>query len=208
MDRTELLTAASPTRKVELNHAGEEYTMSKRFDWSDPNTVLFSTPHGSHLYGMAHAGSDRDIFTVTASTSRTARQTISGGDDVTEMGFAIFAEYAKLGSLQSLEAMFSPMATVDAFPAFRASFYADGTRVMDRYVKKVRQFAREPKFKSRRHALRLLLNLRDLQRYGRFDPRLSERQIEMITEHATADAEPSPRYLELLRSLAPYDLGL
>ncbi len=28
------------------------------------NHVLFKTPHGSHLYGLAHADSDKDFYTV------------------------------------------------------------------------------------------------------------------------------------------------
>lgn len=174
-------------------------------NWHDPAAVLLSTPHGSHLYGMAHAGSDRDVFVVHPGTRRRAKQTMRGRDDMVEMSFAFFCELAAAGSFQALEAMFSRKATIDAFPALRANFYAGGPALIDRYVRKARWFARQDKFKSRRHALRMLLNLQDIRRYGRFDPTLSAAQIALITEAAHAGETPSQRYLELFQTLAPYE---
>lgn len=180
--------------------------MSKLIDWSDPRTVLFSTPHGSRLYGLAHAGSDNDTFVVHPSSARRARQTISGGEDLMRMNFEYFLQHAAIGSHQSLEAMFSKQATVDHFSELRADFRAAGPEVMDRYLRTAKKFATSDSYKKRRNALRLLLNLRDIERYGRFDPTLSERQVKLVSESAHEGEFPSERYLELFRELAPHEV--
>lgn len=180
--------------------------MSKSVDWSDPRTVLFSTPHGSRLYGLAHANSDNDTFVVHPSSARRARQTIVGSEDLMRMNFEYFLQHAAVGSHQSLEAMFSRQATVDHFRELREGFFATGPEVIERYLRTAKKFATSDSFKKRRHALRLLLNLRDITRYGRFDPTLSAKQVELISDVAHEGEFPSERYLELFRELAPREV--
>lgn len=44
-----------------------------------PTSVVLETIHGSHLYGLAHENSDRDVYRVQ--TGVKTRQTIVGDSD-------------------------------------------------------------------------------------------------------------------------------
>ena len=68
---------------------------------------VFRTVHGSHLYGLAHEGSDMDTFIVTFEDRGRARQTMTGLDDTVRVGWRTFLERAMSGSHQSCEALFS-----------------------------------------------------------------------------------------------------
>ncbi len=163
--------------------------------------VLFTTVHGSKLYGLAHANSDDDFYTVVTkketdsrygkqTRARYAKQTIVGDLDTTVVDFGTWVEMCRKGVPQSLEAMFSTMATEDRIADFRASFRV-GTEVYACYFDTIKSFAlsEDEGFKKRRHALRLALNLRDLGRYGRFNPTLSKEDVEYITLYATKGHE-------------------
>lgn len=89
-----------------------------------PNAIILETVHGSHLYGLNHAGSDRDSFRVVAGSGRTI-QRITGEDDITQMPLNRFLENVFHGSHQSCEALFSPLATID--PQYAP--YFEGIRV-------------------------------------------------------------------------------
>ena len=72
--------------------------------------TIFTTTHGSRLYGFAHADSDFDTFTVTDSTSRRVKQSVDGeGNDRAIVGINRFLNLAVSGSHQSVEALFSPV---------------------------------------------------------------------------------------------------
>ena len=47
---------------------------------------LFTTVHGSRLYGFHHDASDFDLFTVTDDSARRVRQHVTGRIDVTNVG--------------------------------------------------------------------------------------------------------------------------
>jgi predicted nucleotidyltransferase len=158
--------------------------------------VLFKTVHGSRLYGLAHAGSDEDFYTVVTkkpvdtyynrqSKARYAKQKITGDEDSMVVDFGTWVEMCKSGVPQALEAMFSDMVVEDRIKEFRESFRC-GTQVYERYFRTIKSFAlaEDDGIKKRRHALRLSLNLRDIGRYGRFNPTLSPEDAAWITDMA------------------------
>ena len=156
------------------------------------NEVIFTTIHGSHLYGLATPFSDVDTFTVTTSHNTRAHQRVRGNDDQTTMGLDTFLEYAYTGSHQSVEALFSP------FKVWHSHEYLapmlDGMRVggpdvLAKYQRTVTKFAHADDFKRRRHACRLWLNMQALRSDGRFSPRMTPAEISWATEVATSDTD-------------------
>lgn len=183
------------------------------------NTLLL-TPTGSHLYGMAHAGSDQDFYRITPDTyfwnaigasptgnrKRMARQHINNGIDEITLAFGTFARFAFDGIPQALEAMFSEQCIIDELTEFRNSFYA-GTgmdSMREKYRKTIRSFAHGD-FKQRRHALRLSINLEEaMQSGGRFNPTLKPEQITTITEMAASNPAS---FIKGLESLNRYEIA-
>lgn len=158
--------------------------------------VLFKTVHGSRLYGLAHAGSDEDFYTVVTKKPvdirynrqeriKYAKQKITGDEDSMVVDFGTWVEMCKNGVPQALEAMFSEMAMEDRIKEFRESFVC-GTQVYERYFRTIKSFAlaEDEGIKKRRHALRLALNLKELTERGRFNPTLSPEDVSWITDMA------------------------
>jgi predicted nucleotidyltransferase len=163
--------------------------------------VLFKTVHGSRLYGLSHAGSDEDFYTVVTKTpvddrynrqtkARYAKQKITGSEDSFVVDFGTWIEMCKSGVPQALEAMFSQMPIEDRIGEFRASFRT-GPVVMDKYLKTIKSFAlaEDDTIKKRRHALRLALNMRELAETGRFNPTLSQEDANWITSMSSKTHE-------------------
>lgn len=150
-------------------------------------TEVFRTIHGSHLYGLAHEGSDRDLFIVTFEDHGKARQRVSGEDDVVRVGWRTFLERAAGGSHQSCEALFSPykqwtpegLALLPMITRFRVG----GADVTHKYERTIRKFA-YGEFKKRRHAVRLWINLQDIRERGRFYPVMTESEAFFVTRTA------------------------
>lgn len=159
--------------------------------------VLFKTVHGSRLYGLAHAGSDEDFYTVVTkkpadtrfgrqTRARYAKQKITGDEDSMVVDFGTWVEMCKAGVPQALEAMFSDMVIGDDKIAdFRRGFRC-GTDVFERYYRTIKSFAlaEDDTTKRRRHALRLALNLNEMARTGRFNSTLSPEDARYITNMA------------------------
>jgi hypothetical protein len=143
-------------------------------------TTILETIHGSHLYGLNHADSDLDVFRVVVSGRTKGRHKVTDELDLNVMPLDRFLENAFKGSHQSVEAMFSPVKTVDPryAPLFEG-FRVRGGDVYARYARTIAAFAHGT-LKQRRHAVRLGLNLRDLRVYGRFNPRLSEEEKALV----------------------------
>jgi len=138
-------------------------------------TTILETVHGSHLYGLNHSDSDRDIFRVVDTLGRT-KHNVTEESDLTQMSLDRFLENVFHGSHQSCEALFSPVAVVD--PKYRPLFSGirvTGADVFARYRRTIHAFSYGT-MKQRRHAVRLGFNLADLKRYGRFNPQLSDDQ--------------------------------
>ena len=164
--------------------------------------VLFKTVHGSRLYGLAHAGSDEDFYTVVTkkqtdtrfgkqTRARYAKQKIDGNEDSMVVDFGTWVEMCRSGVPQALEAMFSQMPVGDdRIASFRRSFRA-GPEAWERYYRTIKSFALQDDdtIKKRRHALRLALNLNEMARTGRFNPTLSEEDARYVTLMANKSHE-------------------
>lgn len=146
--------------------------------------LLFKTIHGSHLYGLAHEGSDTDYFQVVTKVKtnkkKYAKQSIYDGVDTTTLDLGTFLHYCEMGVPQALEAMMSQRAVYDRIGPLRAQYRA-GTQTWSRYLRTIKSFALQDDVKHKRHALRLALNLNKLMNTGRFNPTLTQEQAEFIT---------------------------
>jgi predicted nucleotidyltransferase len=160
--------------------------------------LLFETPHGSHLYGLAHAGSDRDVFRVVEKRSNIrahyAKQTISGVNDVMVMDLPTFLSYAARGVPQVLEAMYSQQATLDLIPELREGFYPDLRLTFRTYRRTTKHFLLDGREKDQpkrvRHAYRIALNFETLAETGRFNPTMTPEAIERMDYLVATEADP------------------
>lgn len=151
--------------------------------------LIFETVHGSHLYGLDHAGSDRDIYRVYEGTGVHLKQSI-GEDDVVRGDLEAFIRRAQTGSHQSCEALFSPVKEYapggeEKWGPFLEGFRVTGRDVFEKYERTIKKFCYGD-YKRRRHAARLHLSLMGLRREGRFNPRLDEDEIRWVTLMADA----------------------
>jgi hypothetical protein len=135
--------------------------------------ILFTTVHGSHLYGLAHAGSDRDSMVVYAD-SRKARHKKSGEDDRIHVGVYDLLEKAADGSHQFVEGLFSQKKVWhdESFRPLLEATRIPGAWVRPKFERTIKKFCFDD-FKFRRHAVRLHFLLRDLTDTGVADPTLS-----------------------------------
>lgn len=147
--------------------------------------LIFTTVHGSHLYGLAHEGSDRDIYYVYAGKGTKLRQSMSGDDDSVRGTLDAFYQRALSGSHQSVEALFSKEKVWynSMYRPMLENLKITGSEVFDKYMRTIKKFS-YGNFKRRRHACRLRLNLQELRDYGRFDPRLTDTQIKLCNAYA------------------------
>lgn len=146
--------------------------------------LIFMTVHGSHLYGMAHEGSDRDYYLVYEGTDPKLRQRVVDGADVVRGTVDAFLTRAVSGSHQSVEALFSPFKVYPSLemrerwdPLFEG-LRITGPEVFEKYERTIRKFCYGD-FKRRRHAVRLAQNLKGLRGNGRFNPDMTAEEIEM-----------------------------
>jgi hypothetical protein len=163
--------------------------------------MLFKTPHGSHLYGMAHAGSDNDWYTIvekTPGSRKKSTHSVVGDEDNVVLDFGTWIRYCENGVPQALEAMFSQMPVHDEISEFRESFYV-GTEAWSRYLRTITSFVSNQDYKKKRHALRLALNFVELAKTGRFNPTLNQNQIDFISDLAHRDTD---KVYAVARSLA------
>jgi hypothetical protein len=151
--------------------------------------LIFSTPHGSRLYGLHHADSDYDRFEVYGYDKFKPKQKIVGSDDVTKASLDRFLRYCDKGVPQYLEAMFSQQATVDKIEGIRETYVPNMTNVRDTYKRTIKAFwmdgIENDDFKRRRHAWRLWWNLYEMESNGRFNPTIEEKYIAFIDAHSS-----------------------
>jgi predicted nucleotidyltransferase len=155
--------------------------------------MLFKTVHGSHLYGLAHAQSDNDFYTVLDRVPKKralyAKQKISSdGTDSMVVDFGTWLGMCQDGVPQALEAMFSSKAIYDDIAEFRASYHV-GTTAHERFLRTIKSFAVNQDYKRKRHGLRLALNFYDMSRNGRYDPTLTPNQVDFVTDVAHKDTD-------------------
>lgn len=148
---------------------------------------IFTTIHGSRLYGWAKKDSDHDRFTVTDSLRLKARQTVVGDQDHVRVGLNLFLIRALGGSHQSVEALFSPYKEWNPeylhLKPFIDHIVVCGAPVYEKYERTIRSFCFGD-FKRRRHAARLSLNLADLREGGRFNPAMSKVDMDFCAQVA------------------------
>lgn len=151
-------------------------------------TLLLRTVHGSRLYGLAHENSDYDTFEVYGWDKGRGRQRVIGKDDVTKTTYDRFMRYCEKGVPQYLEAMFSRMPGVDNFPFDRLGYGIHQVNTRDTYFRTIKSFwttgMETDSFKLKRHAMRLILNLRSMQDTGRFNPTLNDQEVAWVNEMA------------------------
>lgn len=149
--------------------------------------VLFKTRHGSHLYGLNHAHSDEDFYTVVRRPKgkryKWAKQVISDNEDSMMVEFPTWLRWCDKGVPQALEAMFAPNPLVDKLGPLRAGYRAGG-EARRTYARTIRNFVEADEFKRRRHAVRLAYNLNGILTYGRFYPTLTLGQRSVATHMA------------------------
>jgi hypothetical protein len=146
--------------------------------------VLFKTIHGSRLYGLSHADSDYDWYTVVDKRPyRHPVQTIVDGQDSHVFELSEWIDHCQRGTPQALEAMFSTKAEIDKLPDLRRDFKAGGHSFFT-FLKVIRSLQGWDDFKHKRHMIRLAYEAQDLARYGRFDPTMTPLRIETANELA------------------------
>lgn len=150
--------------------------------------LLLKTIHGSRLYGLHHEDSDWDWFEIYGYDKFRGKQTIQAGDDRTRTSYDRFMLYAEKAVPQYLEAMWSTKAEFDNMPFDRFSYRPNMTTVRDTYMRTIKAFWIEgwetDSFKKRRHAIRMALNLRQMHECGRFNPTLTDEQIDYCNTRA------------------------
>lgn len=180
---------------------------------------VLTTLHGSRLYGLHHANSDNDTYTVYVGASRNfAKQSVNGSEDVTRLGLDSFISQVFRGVPQALEALFSPYAEFHpSYEAFFKSYRVGASEMAMRYRRTVQNFCFEPlvkdedgntdeslprvahaDFKRRRHGFRLALNLSEGLREGRFHPVLTEPQKAFVNANAEVTDDYEERVLQVL----------
>lgn len=151
--------------------------------------VVFSTIHGSHLYGMANDTSDTDVFRVTTGTMPRAHHSVDRLTlvDTCTVGWDTYLKRIFEGSHQSVEALFSPFKVWHSHEELRdfiEGMRVTGPRVFEKYERTIKRFCYGD-FKRRRHAVRLNLNLADLRNEGRFNPVMMPFAVQYANNLAT-----------------------
>lgn len=162
-----------------------------------PNDTIFETIHGSHLYGMAHEGSDMDVYRVVDQphpSRRRARHNIEGNVDSVVVPFPVFITRIQGGSHQALEALFSPQKVwnpdYEYLRPMMDAYRVTGPEVLQKYRRTITKFCYGD-YKRRRHAVRLRGNLVGLQNDGIFNPVMSGsdiRRADYLARHYEGDA--------------------
>ena len=156
-------------------------------------SLIFETIHGSHLYGLAHDGSDLDFYKVYDGQGGGLRQSINGDIDVVRGNLQSFIDRAMDGSHQSAEALFSPVkiwgeGMEEKYGAYIEGIRIGGAVVTAKYERTIKKFCYGD-FKRRRHACRLRFNLGEIRDFGRFNPRLNGPQIAWINKTAELEGD-------------------
>lgn len=153
--------------------------------------LIFTTIHGSRLYGLAKPDSDYDWYSVYTDDhqfqpGQRGQRILSYSDrrdDEISVTLEEFLKRIRSGSHQAIEALFSKEKKWEdaRMRPFLASMRVTSPEVFLAYERTIRKFAYGD-FKRRRHAVRLALNLASLRAHGFFDPRLSQAEKEALVE--------------------------
>ncbi len=180
--------------------------------WTEKDTVLFKTVHGSKLYGLNHADSDDDFYVVTPTVrvarqgrKNNAKQIMSGKNDTTFVDFKTFVNLSEEGVPQALETMFSRLDRSEFFEDYRANYFASSPTVIHTYMRTMKAFSLSDTavLKRKRHALRLAVNLEELLYTGRFNPTLSANNVARVKKYADYDTRA---YFRELKQMSPIEV--
>ena len=162
-------------------------------------SAIFGTPHGSHLYGLAHERSDRDYYFVYSNdhvfaNGEEGQRIYSYGDrpeDYVRVRLEKFLGLLRKGVPQAVEALFSRQKewySPEWQPMLEGIRITSGEQ-FHTYERTIRSFAQGDE-KRRTHAARLYCNLRELRGTGRLaSSRLTPEQIAYVRhmgKHYTA----------------------
>jgi len=157
--------------------------------------LLLLTEHGSHLYNMAHPGSDKDFYEIYCFPWRRYRpkklvsQSIQADIDETKVEISRFKNLVRKGVPQSVETLFAEpihwiaydlkweKVRLELFEEVRQQL----PQILSTYKRTAWNFHEKDDCKKNRHALRLTLNALDLKRNGYFNPRLNHPVVVEIT---------------------------
>lgn len=159
---------------------------------------LLTVKHGSHLYGLATATSDVDLYTVydfyntRYRPMRQVRQRIEDETDHVKISLEKYKEQVQKGVPQALEALWAEGSNVlDRNPIW-IDIAADLEwlvqdnicTVLETYKRTIISFFKEDDFKRNRHGFRLLCDASDLKRFGYFNPTLDQNQALTVNSDA------------------------
>lgn len=174
-------------------------------------TVLLETICGSRLYGTHHKDSDYDYYRVILD-GRT-RQKIVGEEDFINVSFTDYLKLVEKGVPQAMEALYSPLKTVD--PRYDAFFKAlrPTTQLYSTYRRTIKFMNTNKKnisfdqltFKQKLHKLRLTHNLNQFAEIGAMNPILEPELITLFREIAGKSEE---EYYEFLNDYSLIELDL
>lgn len=163
--------------------------------------IIFTSVHGSRLYGLDHEGSDRDSIIVYGD-KRKARHKQVGKEDTIHIGLADLLDKAFSGAPQFVEAVFShkkEWTNTDWRPMFD-SFRVPVSAVRAKYMRTIRAFVGTDTQKSRQHAIRLGLALMHLRKNnGWYSPTLTPEEVEFVK--ATASLYQGEQLLEKIEEI-------
>lgn len=147
--------------------------------------VILKTIHGSHLYGLNHTHSDNDMYVVVDGPKDYVKHEIRGTNDVFALSLTRFLKYCEQAVPQSLEALFSPYASLrEDYAPLLTSFRVGTQPAQERYRRTIRNFSTSTDFKRKRHAYRLSINLCQSVRTGTIRPNLTDEEIRFATSAA------------------------
>lgn len=165
------------------------FRLHKAMSWLETAEVHLVTVHGSHLYGLAHADSDDDMYTVADLSMSRAVQGVTGKDDNTIVPLDVFMDACWRGQPKALEALWSPRAVMSPMMVeFAHTFRVGVGTAQDSFRRTREHLFRDGKvevMKNRRHALRLAVQLRGIMERGRFNPELNAHTKSLLTRIAT-----------------------
>lgn len=150
--------------------------LADHFHQDRGHDVVLATVHGSHLYGLAHEGSDLDLYLVSSSTRRN-HQSVVNGLDVSVLSLSTYLDVLSEATHQAVEALNSPYAEfrgpytsmLRAYRPSRSRFAFRALRAAQSFERRAAEGALDPA-KALRHKQRLNGQVSDMLRYGRFDP--------------------------------------
>jgi predicted nucleotidyltransferase len=141
--------------------------------------LLLRVLSGSRMYGLQHEESDYDYMEVYGWDKQKPKHTVTPTLDTLKVSFSDFLRHANNGSPKFVEAMFAAKPEFSTLEHLRKAWRPSLPACRHTYHSMTKSLWLEgvetDNVKKRRHAVRLQLNLWDLEDFGRFKPELSPR---------------------------------